>query len=960
MKRTALFSIVCMVLQSLAAQSPLEVKSFTLDNGLTVWLNEDHTQSSVFGAVAVKAGAKESPATGIAHYFEHIMFKGTDKIGTTDFASEKVYLDSIAQKYDLLAQTSDEAERKEIQKEINRISIAAANYAIPNEFSTLISKMGGSGLNAGTSFDYTVYHNTFVPQYIDQWLELNSERLINPVFRLFQSELETVYEEKNMYNDMMMEVAFDKLLERSFQPHPYQYPILGLTEHLKNPDLSEMEKFYRDYYVAGNMGLVLIGDFDAEKVIPVIKEKFGRIPAGKAPENAVDPIPAFKGKETERLLIPIPVVKIAAFIWRGVPNRSSDELKLKAVVKLLSNSGGTGFLDLLGTDGKLLQAEIGSETLNDAGIIFAMVMPKLLFQSYGKAEKLVLNEINRIKKGDFTDEDLESVKLEMKRQFATMLETFQNKAWTMLEVFSQGKEWDDYLKEMGGIDQLTKADIVEVANQYFTDDYLYFTKKTGRYDLEDVKKPGFAPIIPPNSNESSEYAKNLIEEANRNPVVRPRTVDFEKDVTMADVTPLVTLYAKENPVNAIFRMQLNFRKGKLADPMVAPMSQYVNDLYTDSLSYKELNRGLQKLGGTVNFGANDDAFTVVVNGFEENLEPILKYVAHFMQQVTSDKKALKRVVSAEKVNSKAAKKEPSDIAEALFSYATNGKQSIYLTSPTAKEIKKKGKEGLLDVFRSVIQTECDVHYSGNLPIEKVKNLVISYFDPQNITQKADKPVELPLQRYDKPVIFVLDNPKAKQSIIYSYTFCPTVIDPNFVSASRLFNNYFGGDMSSVMFQEIREFRSFAYGAYSQYIRPGIVNKDNGSYLLCCLSTQSDKTMEALSVLDSLLTNMPQNSEKLSDAKQSLRNSINNNYPSFRNVSSQIASLKRQGFEGDINSFVLDHLNQLDMDQIIEFYNKNLKENTTCYIITGNMKQVDMQALKQLGEIRTLTVKDVFK
>ncbi|MCL2074616.1 MAG: insulinase family protein, partial [Marinilabiliaceae bacterium] len=545
MKRIILISMVCIFMQTLLAQSPTDVKTFKLDNGLTVWLNEDHTQPSVFGAVVVKAGAKDSPATGIAHYFEHIMFKGTDKIGTTDYQAEKIYLDSIAVKYDLLAQTTNEGERKEIQKEINRLSIAAAQYAIPNEFSTLIAKMGGSGLNAGTAFDQTIYFNSFVPQYIDQWLELNSERLISPVFRLFQSELETVYEEKNMYDDETMSVAFEKLLERAFKPHPYQYPIIGLTEHLKNPSLSDMEKFYKDYYVAGNMGLIISGAFNSESVIPIIKEKFGRLPAGKAPESPVYEIPDIKGKETEQLLIPIPVVKMGFFVWRGVPDGAPEEIKLNAMSKLLSNSSGTGYLSLLGTEGKLLAAEIGSETLKDAGVIFAIIIPKLLFQSYSKAEKLALNEINRIKKGDFTDEQLESVKLEMKREFETILETFNNKAYTMLFVFSQGKEWDDYLKEMETIDKLTRDDIIDVANRYLSDNYLFFTKKTGRYKSEKVKKPDFDPIVPPNKSESSEYAKNLIDQANKTPIVRPRTIDFENDAKMEKITPLVTLYTKE-------------------------------------------------------------------------------------------------------------------------------------------------------------------------------------------------------------------------------------------------------------------------------------------------------------------------------------------------------------------------------------------------------------------------------
>lgn len=237
----------------------LQVREHKLSNDLTVWLNEDHSQPKIFGAVVVKAGAKDSPNTGIAHYFEHMMFKGTDKIGTIDYESEKVLLDIIAEKYDALADTEDPKMRAHLQQIINDLSVRAAEYVIPNEFDRLISRFGGTKLNAGTSYDYTLYFNTFSPQYISQWAEINSERLVNPVFRLFQSELETVYEEKNMYGDTMASVAIEKLTERYFYPHPYAYPIIGSAENLKNPRLSEMRRFFEKYYVASNMGLILSG-----------------------------------------------------------------------------------------------------------------------------------------------------------------------------------------------------------------------------------------------------------------------------------------------------------------------------------------------------------------------------------------------------------------------------------------------------------------------------------------------------------------------------------------------------------------------------------------------------------------------------------------------------------------------------------------------------------------------------
>ena len=308
MKRIILsvFSISLSFVAMAQNSDVLKVKEARLSNGMTVWLNEDHSQPKVYGAVVVKAGAKDCPNTGIAHYFEHILFKGTEEIGTVDYQAEKPWLDSISAKYDQLAATKDEASRLAIQKDISRLSQKAGEYAIPNEFNRLISKYGGSALNAGTSWDFTYYHNIFTPQYMAQWCQLNSDRLINPVFRLFQGELETVYEEKNMYADDMMSSAMEKIFLELFQDRPYAYPVIGSTENLKNPKLSEMREFYKKYYVACNMGLVLCGDFDSDNIMPLLEQTFGRIPRGVEPPHVKSPLPDITSERTVEIKMPMP------------------------------------------------------------------------------------------------------------------------------------------------------------------------------------------------------------------------------------------------------------------------------------------------------------------------------------------------------------------------------------------------------------------------------------------------------------------------------------------------------------------------------------------------------------------------------------------------------------------------------------------------------------------------------
>ena len=490
----------------------LKVKEYRLENGLTVWLNEDHSQPKVFGAVVVKAGAKDCPDTGIAHYFEHMMFKGTDRIGTLDYESEKVLLDSIAMKYDELAMTEDTAARARLQKEINELSIRSSEYVIPNEFNRLINRFGGSGLNAATSYDATIYFNTFSPQYMVQWAEINSERLINPVFRLFQSELETVYEEKNMYGDFIGGQVMDTLMARYFGPHPYAYPIIGSTKNLKNPRLTEMHKFFEDYYVASNMALILSGDFDAQQVMPILEKAFSRIRSGNAPKQEKVMLPPFNGRETMKVKFPIPFIKAMGLGFRGVSANHEDQVALNIAVNLLNNANGTGYLDKLMVEHKLMGALAINESMNEAGILAVAIMPKLLIQSYSSAEKMVWDEINRVKNGDFSDEMFNSLKLEQKRQYASSLENIDSRATVMMNLFSQGKSWNDYLNEVARIESITKEDVVRVAQKYFSNNYLCVTKSTGKYPKDNLPKPAFSPVVPRNADASSSYAEQLATE----------------------------------------------------------------------------------------------------------------------------------------------------------------------------------------------------------------------------------------------------------------------------------------------------------------------------------------------------------------------------------------------------------------------------------------------------------------
>ena len=936
----------------------LEVKEHKLKNGLTVWLNEDHSQPKVFGAVVVKAGAKDCPDTGIAHYFEHMMFKGTDKIGTVDYDAEKMLMDSIALKYDELAATEDEAARSQIQKEINELSIRSSDYVIPNEFNRLISKYGGSGLNAATSYDATIYFNTFSPQYMSQWAEINSERLLNPVFRLFQSELETVYEEKNMYGDFIGGPVMDRLLARYFAPHPYAYPIIGSTKNLKNPRLTEMRKFFEEYYVASNMGLILSGDFDTEAVLPVLEKTFSRIRPGEAPKHDIVALPPFKGKEKMKIKFPVPLVKAMGMGFRGVPANHEDQVALAVAVNMLNNANGTGFLDKLMVDRKIMASMAMNESMNEAGILAVAVIPKLMFQTYGGAEKLVWKEINRVKEGDFSDEIFNSLKQEQRRQYASNLENIDSRARIMMSLYSQGKSWEDYLQEVSGIDALTKEDVVRVARKYFSENYLCVTKTTGKYPKDNLTKPDFSPIVPKNSEASSEYAKQL----EQLPVqeVKPRFIDFQKDVETVSLTPLATLYATANPVTDIFTLNLVYQVGTLEQPKLMHLANYLQFLGTDSLSFHEFRTRLQVLGSTISFDATDKQFFMRITGFDKYFKETVQLAGDFIRHVKADDKQIRQVINDAKVTEKAFFESSDNIANALLEKVKYGEQSRFLTKLSLSEVKKlKGKE-LLDVFVQVRQTECDLLYCGTLPVVQVREEIEASLPLKEITVAVNAPYHRDAKKYDKPTVYFMDMPTASQSIVYGYAKGEVTDDAWSRHAARLFSVYFGGDMSSLMFQEIREFRSLAYRVSGRYILPPHNLEGKAGEFVTMLSTQSDKTLDALGIMNSLIHEMPEKEERISTVKQSIVNQVNNDFPSFREVPEKVAGFRRNGFDNDPSEALLSGISDMDMKDIIRFYRHNVRLKPVVYVIVGNSRRIDMKQLETFGNVIRLRKKDIYK
>ena len=934
----------------------LQVQEFVLDNGMKVWVNVDHSQPKVFGAVVVNAGAVDCPDTGIAHYFEHIMFKGTDELGTVDYAAEKVYLDSISMKYDELARTTDAAQRKAIQHDINQLNIKASQYAIPNEFNRLTSQYGGSGLNAGTSYDFTYYHNTFSPQFIEQWCELNSHRLIHPVFRLFQGELETVYEEKNMYTDEPAAMMLEQISSKLFAGTPYAYPIVGSTENLKNPKLSDMEAFYKKYYVASNMGLILSGDLDPSTLKPLLERTFGRLERGVKPVRQPIVTPDIVGQPEEKFLFPMPIIGMSAMIFRAPTDYDPDAPALKVAMSLLSNDNKTGLLDELTNNNRVYLSMAQHLGFNQTGAMMVMVVPKLLCK-VKTAENLCLEQIDKLLNGGFTDEQLEAVKQMMMRENESALETIGKRSEEMVAAMSAGITWDDYLNTKAAVASVTRNDVITVARKYFTNNFYRFHKKNGRVKAEQIAKPEYTPVKPQHIDAKSAFAERLEQIPARD--VAPRLVDFGKDVVK---TPLVggnVLYSNTNPLNDNFSLIINFHKGSLQDKLLESAAEYVGELGTDSLDVKALGAAMQALGATMKMSADEQSSLIALKGEDKNLEPTLRLLGHFLSNMKADKEKLNDIKDAAGPNEKSFWDDNQEVFAALAFKVARGARSSYLTRLTSKELKRVKAEELIASFKQLYDCRCDVSYTGTLKGEQVAAIIKDVLPQLAGTQ--DNPIqEVTLETPQTPTVYVFDMPSSRQTIIGTYRPLPQVVSDRDKACLQLWGEYFGGGMSSVLFQEVREFRSMAYAAQGAAMTPQLARSTAPSAYLSIVATQADKSMQAIALLDSLCKDMPINVENLAATRQSLLNDVNNSYPTFRAMPLIVSLSERNGYTSDVNTTLVEQLPSLTQADVETFYLQHIKGQPYQLMIVGNVKKLDLKALARYGTIVKVKKDDIYK
>lgn len=951
-QRLALILILSFI--SITTYAQLKVAQYTLANGLTVYLNPDKTQTSITGAVAVNTGSKNDPesATGISHYLEHLLFKGTTELGTSNYEAEKVHLDSIYYLYDQLGNTSDDKEREAIQQRINKHSVEASKYAMPNEFDNLLKSIGSSKVNATTSNDLTIYFNTFPSHQAEKWLDIYTHRFQNPVFRSFQSELEVVYEEKNRAMDNLQRRIIEAYSTEFYKGHPYgDKTTLGTIEHLKNPSLNKMYAYYQKYYVANNMALILTGNFDPEELKPMIEKTFGQLEAGELVKEEIPKPRAFDGKEVMKTRIT--PIKVGFYGYRTVPAYHPDEAALSVASYLLQNEAGTGYIDELANKNKVMMAFSFSETMDEAGSQIFIVIPKIPFQSFKKVEGMLDAEIDKLKNGSFSPELLASVKNELYKDIQLSLEDPSYRIYLIADAYRGEMNFDELMERLLSIREVTTVDVQRVAKKYFGDDLFAFRSRTGFSKKEKLKKPAFEPLQI-DQNQVSEYAKQFDKIQEGEP--KSNFIDFKNDLEILPLGDSSKLFTVKNEINDIYTLDINFRKGTLSEPKLEAVEMLIERSFPKGMTMEAFKGKLGVLGSTITYTASSQNMTLTLTGIEQQLPELLSLINQLIQHPQMDENGIDVVKNAFKTLRKQEKLDGMLIARAMASYGLYGEKSTLKNRLSLEEIQAIDEQVFYETWKDLTAHAVSIHFSGKTDGNSLKqlieeNLALNY---NGISEDEYSPEFIDRENNE---VLLLDNKKLVQAHLF-FIKKSSLIDHKNDASRNVFNQYYGGGFSGIITQEIREYRSLAYassGAFESGLQP-----NPKGYFYTYIGTQADKTAAAALLSHDLMTNLPEKPERFELLKKNVMLTEQSGKPSFRTLSKEVEKYQLQGFDKDPSELAFKNYAELSFEDVLSFHKNYIKKYPTFLGIHGDAKQFNLRELEQIGKVRKIKREEVIR
>ena len=934
---------------------PINTRIYTLDNGLKVYMSVNNETPRIQTYVAVRVGGKNDPAetTGLAHYFEHLMFKGTDKFGTRDYEKEKPLLDEIERLFEIYRSTMDEERRTAIYKQIDSVSYEASKLAIPNEYDKLMSAIGATGTNAYTGFDMTVYTDDIPSNQVENWAKIQAERFQNSVIRGFHTELETVYEEKNMSLTQDSRKVYEKMLSTLFPHHPYgTQTILGSQEHLKNPSITNIKKYYKTYYVPNNMAICLAGDFDPDEMIRIIDTHFGNM----KPNDNLPPLPL---TDKEELAKPVSVEVLgleAANVslgWR-FPGTASPEKDLLDIIILIMNNGQAGLIDLnLIQQQRVLSAYAGLYSMSDYCAFVMGASPKQ-GQTLEEARDLLLGQIDKLKKGEFSEELISASVNNLKLSQMRRIESNAGRANWFVNTFINGLEWKDQVNRLERLAGITKEDVVSFANTYFKDNYTVIYKREGKDPNElKIAKPQITPIVM-NRDASSRFLLG-IQQSEVKPI-EPVFLDFEKDLKKLKAKSDIPVLYKQNVNNGLFSLIYVFDMGNNTDKAIGTAFEYMKYLGTSTKSPEEIKTAFYNLACSFGVYPGSERVYVMLSGLSENMDKALDLFEELLSEARVNPDAYANLAADILKKRNDAKLNQGQNFNKLLQYAIWGPDSpdknilseTELTTMDPEELVSKTKQ--LNHFEHRILyygPESDNQFLATLnKLHRVPATLVPVPEDDRFKQEPIKNNKVYLAKYD-----------AKQIYMAMVANDGKTFDPAIEPIREMYNEYFSGNMNSIVFQEMREARGLAYSAYAYLLPPSKLKRP---YIIrTFIATQNDKMDDALKAFHQILNDMPESENAFNLAKDGLITRLRTDRITKENILWAYINAKDLGLETDSRRELFKQAQTMTLSDVKAFQEKWVKNRTYSYCILGNEEDLDLSQLETYGPIIRLSQEDIF-
>lgn len=935
-------------------KDPLNARIYTLKNGLKVYLSVYKNAPRIQTYIAVKAGSKNDPATatGLAHYLEHMVFKGTDVYGTKDFNKENIEIKKISDLYEVYRKTTDETKRKNIYHQIDSISSVAAKYAIANEYDKMLASIGAEGTNAYTSFDQTVYVNDIPSNQIENWLKIEAERFRKPILRLFHTELEAVYEEKNRGLDNDDNKIFEALFSGVFKNHTYgTQTTIGTIEHLKNPSMVEINNYYYKYYVPNNMAIVMSGDFDPEKVIFQIEKNFGSYATKNVETYKFEPEEPIKQKVVKNILGPNPASVNMAWRFSGEGTKDADICTLLAGILYNKTAG---LMDInLNQAQKVLGSNSFFYPLKDYSFFYLGGEPKE-GQSLEEVENLILSQIELIKKGEFPSWLMEAVITDLKLKKTKELENNGSRADAMLNSFVNDLSWQTAVSSLERISKISKQELMYFVNKNFSSkNYVVAYKRIGEdTSIVKVEKPAITPVELDRDN-ASDFVKAL---ENSIPTkIEPKFLNYEKDITRSDLKSKLPLLYNKNVENNLFEMYYKFDFGSNNGKLFPIAVKYIPYIATPDMTAAQVKQELYKLGCSFNVFCDNENIWISLTGLSDNFTTAVQLFEKALSNPIVEEPVLKNLIDdiiKERNDNKLQKR--SILNRGMSNYARYGPLNPFSNVYSDKELANITTSEIKSCISTLTSFNHKILYYGPKELEEISNTLNSYHVVPQTLQAAPAAQTFEEKQLDKTVYVVDYDMKQAEILMLSNG---DAYKKEMVPLIYLYNNYFGGGMSSVLFQDLRESKALAYSTYSRYNQPNKLYKKY--YNMSYIGSQADKLAEAMKGLSDLLDEMPKAEGSFSSAKELILQEMQTQRITKADIIFNYLEAQDLGNNYDIRKDIFEKVQNYTFSDIKNFQEQTIKKKDRTILVLGKKENLDLKVLEKYGNVKFLTLEEVF-